>query len=115
MTATGILAAIQSTSWVSGWQYVSIGLTVLAASFGLFAMRPQGSAESDPASLYENALDRSAYDVEDRIVADNITALTGELRMLGGIAKPLRIGYYVLVAAWISMVAVAELTQYKII
>jgi hypothetical protein len=115
VTAAGILASVQTTSWVSGWQIVSIGLFVAAAIFGLLAMRPMSGDESHPAALFKESLGLHPYSIEYRIVEDNVQALNGELEMIKAIALMLRIGYLILGVAWLSMVAISVLTQQKII
>jgi hypothetical protein len=115
VTAAGILASVQTTSWVSGWQVVSIGLFIVAAVLGLVAMRPMTGEESHPETLFSQSLGMHPYSIEHRIVKDNIGALNSELSMMKRITRTLRIGYIVLGLAWVSMVGISALTQLKVI
>lgn len=108
-TAAGILATIQTTSLINGWQFISVGLSVVAAAVGLWTMWPTPGDESDPKDLFNNHLTKEPFKVEQRIVEDNVTALSGELALLDEIACRLKIGYSILLAVWVSMAIISAL------
>jgi tetrahydromethanopterin S-methyltransferase subunit G len=109
VTASGILATIQATSLANGWQFISIGLALVAATVGLWTMWPASGDESDPRDLFENYLTAEPYSVENRIVEDNVRALTGEMTLLDKIGTRLGIGYCILLGMWLSMVVISAL------
>ena len=109
VTAAGILATIQTTNLQSGWQFISIGLSVVVAAIGLWTMWPSSGPESNPKSLFQENLTAEPYSIEWRIVDDNITALSAEKTLLGKIANRLTIGYFILLGMWLSMVIISGL------
>lgn len=109
VTAAGILATFQTTSLVNGWQFISIGLSVVVAAIGLWTMWPSSGPESNPKTLFQENLMVQPYSMEWRIVDDNITALDGEKKLLGKIAMRLTIGYSILLGMWLSMVIISAL------
>jgi hypothetical protein len=109
VTAAGILATIQTTSLQSGWQFISIGLSVVVAAVGLWTMWPSSGPECNPKNLFHERLTAEPYRIEWRIVDDNIMALSGEQELLGKIAARLTIGYFILLGMWLSMVIISWL------
>jgi hypothetical protein len=113
VTAAGNLATLQTTSLANGWQFISVGLSVASAVFGLWAMRPVEGDDSDPADIFNNYLTNSAYSIERKIVKENLAALDGEMTSLSKIARTITTGYVILFATWVSMIIIAGLIALK--
>lgn len=115
VAASGVLTSVQSSSWASGWQFISVALSVAAAILGLIILRPRRGDDSN-ATLYVNErLDADPYSTEYSIVMDNIVVLKGGRKRIEDMAKKLMAGYIVLVAAWASTLMVAALSHAKLI
>lgn len=109
VTAAGILATIQTTNLVNGWQFISVGLSVVAAAVGLWTMWPSTGDETSPKGLYEKYLTEEPFKVEQRIVEDSVGVLSAEMTLLNKIAFRLKVGYSILLGVWVSMAIIAGL------
>ncbi|WP_442542585.1 hypothetical protein ACSBOX_11580 [Arthrobacter sp. KN11-1C] len=115
VTASGVFSTVQANTWVSGWQFIGIGLSVIAAVFGLLAMRPTSGLDAFAGKSFEDRLWADTYSVEYSIVTDSITGLSNDMELVAKTANIVVIGYAILAVAWLAMPVMVALISSKII
>lgn len=115
ITAAGVLTTVQTREWISGWQLVSMFLSIVAAVLGLFALRPVRSKTANVATDLKSRLVFAPYDVEYFIVESSMEELKQSKIQVQAMAETVAIGYLVLLLAWISTLAVVAIPHIKIV
>ena len=103
VTASGVFSVVQTNNWVTGWQFVSIALSVAAAITGLWAMRPSFGVDANAALSFRERLEADPWSTEYSIVRDSMEGLADDLERISRTAGITVLGYGILVAAWIAM------------
>lgn len=115
ITASGVFSTVQANNWVTGWQFISISLSVAAAVIGLLAMRPSKGVEADATLSFQERLDADPFSTEYSIVRDSMAGLTDDMKRIERAAKLILVGYGILALAWMAMPITVGLMHAKLI
>lgn len=115
VTASGVYGTVQANNWVSGWQFVGIILSIVAACIGLWSMRPSPGIDANATLAFKERLMAEPYSTEYSIVIDSMEGLTDDLDRIEKAAKLIVVGYGILVLAWLAMPVTVGLISAHII
>jgi hypothetical protein len=115
VTASGVFSTVQASNWVTGWQFISITLSVIAAVIGLWAMRPSSGVDANATLFFRERLEADAWSAEYSIVTDSMAGLSDDLQRIEWTAKLIVTGYGILALAWVAMPITVGLMHAKII
>ncbi|MFF2316971.1 hypothetical protein ACFVTE_11940 [Arthrobacter sp. NPDC058097] len=115
VTASGVFSTVQANNWVTGWQCVSITLSVVAAVIGLWAMRPSPGIDANATLAFQERLEADPWSTEYSIVRDSMEGLSDDLGRIERAAKLIVAGYGILALAWVAMPITVGLMQARVI
>lgn len=115
VTASGLTTTVLANSWISGWQFISVLLTLAAAVLGLWVVRPLKGVDADVTLHLNERLQAEPYETEYSIVTDSIAGLKDDMGKVEGLGRQIVSGYGILVASWIVMPVMVVLVNAKII
>ncbi|NUU30948.1 hypothetical protein [Arthrobacter sp. C9C5] len=115
VTASGVFSTVQANNWVTGWQFISITLSVVAAVIGLWAMRPSSGVDANATLYFQERLAADPYSTEHSIVTDSMEGLSDDLQRIERAAKLIVAGYGILALAWLAMPITVGLMHAKLI
>lgn len=115
VTASGVFSTVQASNWVTGWQAISIALSVAAAVIGLWSMRPSTGVDANATLFFQERLDADPYSTEYSIVRDSMEGLSDDLERIERSANWIVMGYAILALAWLAMPITVGLMQAKLI
>ncbi|MEV8132890.1 hypothetical protein AB0O54_17300 [Pseudarthrobacter oxydans] len=115
VTASGVYSTVQANNWVSGWQFISISLSIVAAVIGLWSMRPSPGTDANATLSFKERLIADPYSTEYSIVEDSMDGLVDDLDRIEKAARLIVWGYGILVLAWLAMPVTVGLMSAHII
>lgn len=115
VTASGLTTTVLANSWISGWQFIGVLLTLAAAILGLWAVRPSKGIDANVTLHLNERLQAEPYETEHSIVMDSIAGLKDDMEKVELLGKQIVVGYGILVASWIAMPVMVVLVNAKII
>ena len=115
VAGAGVLSAVQSATFATRWQFVSVALSLAAAAFGLFTMRPIQGRDADARKNLEEMLRADPYSTEMYIYQQNRDGLSTDMGILDRYRKVVLRGYMLLTAAWGSAFLIGLLHSLQLI
>jgi len=115
VTASGVYSTVQASDWASGWQFIGISLSIVAACIGLWSMRPSSGIDANATLAFRERLMAEPYSTEYSIVIDSMDGLKDDLDRIEKSAKLIVAGYGILVLAWLAMPVTVGLMSANII
>lgn len=115
VAASGVLASFRTENWSSGWQMISVLISLAAAVLGLLVMRPRQQGEANATLYVTERLAAPVYSTAYSILQDNITELRNLRARNEEMALLVGWGYLLLVLAWLSSFILSALSHAKII